>query len=240
MVKKIIVFTGLSLILSTTALAGGSIFGGHKTRTSNPDGVNSIGIHICGSLNCPDVILKNGDCGTVEHATVKYGVCVCDEGYKADNDKCVPISQENCNKTGEKWCSALNQCVNSTDCCTGLTVSECQVCNSDTGEITDKNEGLCTVGEIANGGYCFNGECLNPCEINPVENCKRVFLNPEKVFVQNVRAIIIWMKQIILVSVENFRVLMVSFMIVPIIHLLLLQMRQNVPNVIIQIRHVKW
>ena len=77
------------MLVSGTALAGGSIFGGHKTRTSNPDGVSSIGIHICGSLNCPDVILKKGDCGEVEHATVKYGVCVCDDGYQVKDGECV-------------------------------------------------------------------------------------------------------------------------------------------------------
>ena len=86
--KNSITFIGL-LMLSTVAFAGGSIFGGHKTRTSNPNGVSSIGIHICGSLNCPDVILKNGDCGTVEHATTKYGVCVCDDGYRVNGTECV-------------------------------------------------------------------------------------------------------------------------------------------------------
>ena len=70
-------------------MAGGSIFGGHKTRSSNPDGVSSIGIHICDSLNCPKVILKKGDCGTVEHASKKYGVCICDDGYEANEMKCV-------------------------------------------------------------------------------------------------------------------------------------------------------
>ena len=86
--KRNLIFISL-LALSTSVYAGGSLFGGHKSRTSNPNGVSSIGIHICGNLNCPDVIIKKGDCGTVEHATKKYGVCVCDDGFQVQGDKCV-------------------------------------------------------------------------------------------------------------------------------------------------------
>ena len=94
--KHIFLFSSIFFV-SVCAFAGGSIFGGHKTRTSNPNGVSSIGIHICGSLNCPSVIIKNGDCGTVKHATTKYGVCVCDDGYEAKDGKCVSKgSQQQC------------------------------------------------------------------------------------------------------------------------------------------------
>ena len=69
------------LLLGSQGLAGGSIFGGggggHKTRTSNPNGVESIGVHICGSLKCPDVIIRRGDCEGIAHASMKYGVCLC-------------------------------------------------------------------------------------------------------------------------------------------------------------------
>ena len=87
--RKVLLFLSL-FMLGTSVLAGGSIFGHHKSRVSNPNGVSSIGIHICGSLNCPAVILKNGDCGTVKNATTKYGVCVCDDGYYGKEGSCQP------------------------------------------------------------------------------------------------------------------------------------------------------
>lgn len=106
--KKVFLLSLIVLLMGTTAFAGGSIFGGHKARTSNPNGVSSIGIHICGSLNCPGVILKNGDCGTVEHATTKYGVCVCDDGYEVKDGKCESTSTQ---KTDEE-CSKYNIIIN--------------------------------------------------------------------------------------------------------------------------------
>ena len=78
---KKIISLALILLISASALAGGSIFGGHKTRSSNPDGVSSINVHICGTLSCPDVIIKKGDCGDIPHTSMQYGVCMCDEGY---------------------------------------------------------------------------------------------------------------------------------------------------------------
>ena len=95
---KISLVTALSMcvfLFATSVFAGGSIFGGHKT--SNPTGVNSIGVHICGNLSCPDVILKKGDCGEIENATMKYGVCVCEDGYKVSGNKCV--KKEACEET---------------------------------------------------------------------------------------------------------------------------------------------
>ena len=79
------------LLLGTQALAGGSIFGGGGGghRASNPDGVKAIGVHICGSLNCPDVIIQRGDCTGIDHAHVQYGVCLCDDGYYALKGRCV-------------------------------------------------------------------------------------------------------------------------------------------------------
>ena len=104
--KKVLFFLSLCL-LGTSALAGGSIFWGHKSRTSNPEGVSSIGVHICGSLDCPDVILKKGDCGSVEHATTKYGVCVCDDGFYVEGDKCISpadiTDKETCLAKHYKW-----------------------------------------------------------------------------------------------------------------------------------------
>lgn len=80
------------LLMSASAFAGGSIFGGKKT--SNPQGVSSIGIYICGSLNCPDVILKQGSCDGIDHASMQYGVCVCEEGYKVAGNFCAKEDKE--------------------------------------------------------------------------------------------------------------------------------------------------
>ena len=137
--KKALLFLGLCL-LGTSVLAGGSIFGGHKTRSSNPDGVSSIGVHICDSLNCPKVILKKGDCGNIEHASKKYSVCVCDDGYKVSGNKCV-----------------LD------DKCEGIDLNECQTCNTKTGEITSKGDRtICTL-EEEDDGLCKEGSCATKC-----------------------------------------------------------------------------
>lgn len=170
--KKLSLVLLCGIMIVGTAFAGGSIFGGHHKKTRNADGVSSVGIKICGSLLCPDVIIKEGSCGDIQHATQQYGVCVCDDGYKVKNGECVLATQANCTEPGEKWCSALNNCIDSTDCCKYLSVSDCQTCDSETGTVTDKESGLCSIGGTKNAGYCFSGECLNPCEENSIDNCK--------------------------------------------------------------------
>lgn len=80
-------FLGISLI-SLSAYAGGSIFGGHKHKTSNLNGVYSIGLHICSSLECPPVRIVTGKCDG-DHMSKHWGVCVCDEGYEAKGNICV-------------------------------------------------------------------------------------------------------------------------------------------------------
>ncbi len=82
------------VMVAGSALAGGSIFGGGK-KTRNADGVSSVGIQICGSLRCPDVIIKEGDCGNIENATQQYGVCVCKEEYHVVDGKCLGPCEEN-------------------------------------------------------------------------------------------------------------------------------------------------
>ena len=108
----------LALILTTcmyasTALAGGSIFGGggggSHNRTKNPNGVSSIGVHVCGSLTCPDVIIRKGDCQGINHASVQYGVCLCDDGYHALKGRCV---------SNDKWVD--------------VKITECQTCDPET------------------------------------------------------------------------------------------------------------
>ena len=149
--KKALLFLGLCL-LGTSVLAGGSIFGGHKTRSSNPDGVSSIGVHICDSLNCPKVILKKGDCGNIEHASKKYSVCVCDDGYKVSGNKCV-----------------LD------DKCEGIDLNECQTCDPKTGKITPKGDRtICTL-EEEDDGLCKEGSCTTKCLVTGTcegDSCK--------------------------------------------------------------------
>ena len=169
--KKLSLILLCVLMITGTAFAGGSIFGHHK-KTRNANGVSSIGIKICGSLMCPDVIIKQGSCGDIQHATQQYGVCVCDDGYKVKDGECILATQENCIEPGEKWCSGLNNCIPSNNCCSVLSVPDCKVCDSDTGNLTDKDKGLCTINSKKDAGYCFAGECLNPCDGSPIDNCK--------------------------------------------------------------------
>ena len=140
-----------TILVTSSAFAGGSIFGGNKTRSSNPDGVSSINVHICDGLSCPDVIIKKGDCENIPNASMKYGVCTCDEGYHVEENKCIPTD----------------------DKCKNVVLTDCQKsCDPVTGTIENKEEGLCTITGINNAGYCSDGKCLNPCETAPISNCK--------------------------------------------------------------------
>ena len=78
--KKIVFLLIVGLFLSSMAYAGGSIFG-KKHKESNEDGVYSIRVFICNTLNCPDVVMHPADCEKVPHSTLQYGVCMCDSGY---------------------------------------------------------------------------------------------------------------------------------------------------------------
>ena len=81
-----LLFVG-TMALTTPTLAGGSIFGGGKHKTSNLAGVYAINVHICNSQECPPVRIIPGQCDG-EHMTKHWGVCVCDEGYVAKNGSC--------------------------------------------------------------------------------------------------------------------------------------------------------
>ena len=171
--KKLLLILLCAIIANTAfAFGGGGGGGGSHPTTRNADGVSSIGIKICGSLSCPDVIIKEGDCGNIEHSSQQYGVCTCDEGYMVLGGQCVPSSESNCQQAGEKWCSGLSSCVNSDDCCAELSLNDCQLCDSDTGAVMAKSEGLCAVSGTPNAGFCFAGECLNPCEEYAIDGCK--------------------------------------------------------------------
>ncbi len=73
--------------MTFSAIAGGSIFGGKKSRSSNPNGVYAVGVHICSSLECPPIRIVSGSC-TGEYMKKRWGVCICDEGYVADGETC--------------------------------------------------------------------------------------------------------------------------------------------------------
>ena len=140
--KKILLFLGLCL-LGTSAFAGGSIFGGHKTRPNNPDGVSSINVHICGSLSCPEVIIKKGDCGKIPHTHMQYGVCMCDEGYQVKDGECVDI-------------------------CEASPIEHCTTCVRDGKEVTCK---ACEESYVLEEGAC-SAKCLmtGTCEGDTCKN----------------------------------------------------------------------
>ena len=171
MMKRVSLILLCGMMIAGSAFAGGSIFG-HRKTVRNVNGVSSVVVVICRGLSCPEVVVKEGNCDEIEHATQQYGVCICDDGYKVKNGECILATQANCVGSGEKWCSGLNNCIPSNDCCSVLSVPDCKTCDSDTGNLTDKDEGLCTIAGTANAGYCFAGECLNPCEENTIDNCK--------------------------------------------------------------------
>lgn len=152
MIQRLCLFI-CSALVSCSVLAGGSIFG--HSKTSNPEGVLSIGVHICGQLNCPEVIIKEGDCTSIEHATMKYGVCVCDEGWKVQDDKCVVSVEE-------------------TDC----SLSNCMLCETDeTGKNTNSFLPMGTACEQGGlSGVCNGlGQCIpaggTPCETIDKNGC---------------------------------------------------------------------
>ena len=75
-----------TVLMVGSAYAGGSLFK-HKSKTANTNGVYSIGVHICGSLECSPIRIVQGQC-TGEHMTQQWGVCVCDKGYVAQGSGC--------------------------------------------------------------------------------------------------------------------------------------------------------
>ena len=83
----------LTLLFSTQILAGGSIFGGGgKARSNNPDGVYSIGVHICNSLNCLPIVIEESRC-VGKNVAQQYGVCVCEKGHENQGGECVPCPE---------------------------------------------------------------------------------------------------------------------------------------------------
>jgi len=77
----------LGVLITSTAFAGGSIFGGHKHKTVNTNGVYAIGVHICSSLECPPIRIVEGKCDG-ENMSKHWGVCVCEAGYMPKDGSC--------------------------------------------------------------------------------------------------------------------------------------------------------
>ena len=80
--------TLLCVLIASTAFAGGSIFGGHKHKSVNTNGVYAIGVHICSSLECPPIRIVEGKCDG-ENMSKHWGVCVCDKGYMPQGTECI-------------------------------------------------------------------------------------------------------------------------------------------------------
>ena len=150
------------IIFTTSVFAGGSIFGKHRSRTKNPDGIQSIGVHICGTLTCDKVVIRQGSCEGLEHTIMQYGVCLCEEGYHVENDRCVSD-----NPTGpEKTCPEYAICDeqgNVTGCENGYTLNN-GVCEEVVVPVCPEHatacdsEGKATACE--DGYYLDNGTCV--------------------------------------------------------------------------------
>ena len=126
MYKVLLLLLSTSLI-TTSAYAGGSLFG-HKHKTANVNGVYSIDVHICDSLECPDVRIVEGQCdGT--NMSKHWGVCVCDKGYVASGDHCdpCPADQVSDGISGCQSCPEGTYRVNETD-------TECTECPEPCGD----------------------------------------------------------------------------------------------------------
>ncbi|MBE6446195.1 MAG: hypothetical protein E7021_02165 [Alphaproteobacteria bacterium] len=87
------------LIFATAVFAGGSIFK-NKRKERNTNGVESIGMHICGSLKCPPIKIIQGSCKDKENASLHWGVCMCNEGFVSQNNQCVVDRGSSCNQMG--------------------------------------------------------------------------------------------------------------------------------------------
>ena len=101
-----ITFLLLSTVLfATSVYAGGSIFGHHKKKSSNPYGVYAINVHICDKLECPEVRIIEGSCDGA-NMEKRWGVCVCEAGYVSQNGACVscPEGQYSDGITGCQAC----------------------------------------------------------------------------------------------------------------------------------------
>ena len=76
------------LLLSVSALAFGGGGGGHNVnRVNKRYGMDSIGIHI--DPDSPISAPTFGECDDPNAYYNEYGVCICNDGYKKENETCV-------------------------------------------------------------------------------------------------------------------------------------------------------
>ena len=150
--KNALLLTLALTLTATTVFAGGTIFGRHHGRAKNTDGINSIGVHICGTLTCPDVVIRQGSCEGVEHATMQYGVCMCEEGYHVENDKCVPK-----NPQPEGECPENADCSSGSIICNnGYYLNAEHTCGVCPGNASCSNNSITCHAKF----YLKNNECL--------------------------------------------------------------------------------
>ncbi len=144
-----------TVLVSTVVLAGGGLFGG-KTKATNPNGVKSIAVELCGVGNCPKLRLKEGAC-VGDNVYKKFGVCLCDLGYVAKDGNCEP-------------------------CPTGYYSdgqNECTLCGPGTHSVAGKAECVaCDAGTFAPGGTDKCYACPNHADCsNESFACQEGFKN---------------------------------------------------------------
>ena len=91
-------------LIATSAWAGSSLFHSKK-KTYNTYGVHAVNVHICDTLECPEIRIIEGSCDGA-HMEKRYGVCLCEAGYVAKNGACVscPDGQYSDGITGCQSC----------------------------------------------------------------------------------------------------------------------------------------
>ncbi len=173
-------------LIASTAIAGSSIFG-HKHKTVNTNGVYSIGVHICGNLECPPVRIVEGKCDK-EHMSKHWGVCVCEKGYVAKGNTCEVCEDgtysdgiTGCQACPDKHAATCDSSGVTQSCQTGyyLNGNTCDLISCDEFEGTDISYAGGIAGK-ANDGitdcHCSNGQVYNSTAgCHPI--CNSYYLN---------------------------------------------------------------
>ena len=169
------VFVTITCIVSTV-YADGILFGsGRRYKASNPQGVSSINVHMCNSLECPPVRIVEGKCDK-EHMSMHWGVCVCNEGYVEKNGACVEPTDEDVGicGNGNVYLSYMS------DPCATETPMTGRTCTSDNdcegGSWTD-NTGCCDTTLNKCKAWIYhkddNGEEIFTCPKENNRSCKK-------------------------------------------------------------------
>lgn len=179
--KKVLFLLLSTILITSTAWAGGSIFG-HKKKSSNAYGVYSVNVHVCSSLECPPVRIVSGSCDG-EHMEKSYGVCICEKGYVANGSTCelCPDGQFSDGISGCTECPAgtykasadatsCTECPPAPNCgnntCCELS-GEPDVCGRN--KPSNKGNGASCLTDDEQTGTCMDGTCLTEsqqCQLN--------------------------------------------------------------------------